>query len=386
MHIPKEIGPYELLDTIGQGAFSIVKIVRHTEINQYFACKIVPRARINDRLSRARFEMEIRVNQQIHHPGIVELLDLFEDNNNFYLILEFCSNGELFSYITEREKLSESDSKPIIRQLLEVIKYYQSMNVSHRDLKPENLLIGQDGKIKIADFGMATFMNRDGTVQESCGSPCYTSPECLSYTKYDGKATDMWSLGVIMYAMLTGKIPWTATDKQTMFEQIRHGDFEIPMTLSRECVNLLSGLMRVSPRQRMTVDEALASPWLAGVPVQYNKSNTMYGAISLKMIDNFLNREVKLGNFTELDKRVNLTLNLSFTTTKRILRLKQKKPRRVNLRLNGNLIQGQCNSEIILTQHKRQKPIRKQQSLIDMSKRALIRSSNLYRTENATRI
>lgn len=369
VHVPQQIGPYELLDTIGHGSFSIVKIARHTEINQYFACKVVPRRRISDRLSRQRFEMEIRVNQQIHHPGIVELLDLFEDNTNFYLILEFCANGELFSYITERGKLTEDAAKPIIRQLLEVIKYYQSMNVSHRDLKPENLLIGQDGKIKIADFGLATFMNSDGTVNESCGSPCYASPECLSGSRYDGRATDMWSLGVIMFAMLTGNIPWSSTTQRALFEQIRHGDFEIPKTLSPECISMISGLMCVNSRERMTVDMAMSHPWIAKVPAQYDKTNTFYGAISLRMIDNFLNREVKIGNLNGFDKKLSLSLNSSLTTIVRILAIPIH--RTIHVRSERLCNHSHCNSEVILTHRKSSKRLKRHQSTSNMPKYTL---------------
>lgn len=154
---PKKIGKYNFQGTIGEGAFSVVKLVQHCESREYFACKVVPKSRIQTSHLHARFEAEIRINQQLHHPGIVEMYDLLHDELNYYIIMEFCPNGELFQYIIDKQHLSESEAQPIFRQILETLEYIHSMGISHRDMKPENLLIDKVGHIKISDFGLSRF-------------------------------------------------------------------------------------------------------------------------------------------------------------------------------------------------------------------------------------
>ena len=130
---PKRIGPYIFRGTVGEGAFSIVKLVLNQINHNFYACKIVPKKRINTDELRNRFEIEIHVNQQLHHPGSIELYDLLKDENNYYVIMEFCPNGELFQYIIDRTRLSENEAKPFVRQILETLQYIHSMNISHRD-------------------------------------------------------------------------------------------------------------------------------------------------------------------------------------------------------------------------------------------------------------
>ena len=215
--IPNKIGAYRMRAVVGDGAFSVVKLVYNEETQTYYACKIVPRSRINTKALQDRFELEIRINQQLHHPGIVKLFDLLSDENNFYVIMEFCQSGELFQYIVDRGPLSEQDARPFVRQILECLEYIHRQNVTHRDLKPENLLLDQLGRVKLSDFGLSRFLGKDGLVETPCGSPCYASPECISGAPYDGKTTDVWSVGVILYAMLTGQLPWTKRNQAQLF-------------------------------------------------------------------------------------------------------------------------------------------------------------------------
>ena len=221
---PKKIGPYILRGTVGDGAFSVVKLVCHEQTHQYYACKIVPRSRIATESLQARFEAEIRINQQLHHPGIVHLFDMLKDENNYYIIMEFCPNGELFQYIVDRNHLSEEEAKPFVRQILETLDYIHKQGISHRDMKPENLLMDQTGRVKFSDFGLSRFIPSNGLVDTPCGSPCYASPECISGRPYNGKTTDVWSFGVILYAMLTGQLPWTKRNQQQLFAQIKRGE------------------------------------------------------------------------------------------------------------------------------------------------------------------
>lgn len=300
---PEEIGPYHLQSLIGEGAFSVVCLCQNEKTGQYYACKIVPRKRLNTRHLTVRFEIEIRINQQLHHPGIVRMVDLKCDDNNYYVFMEFCPNGDLFQYIIDKKRLKEDEAKPIFRQILETLQYIHEMGISHRDLKPENILIDEFGKIKISDFGLSKFYDHNCLVDTPCGSPCYASPECVSGRSYNGITTDIWSCGVILYAMMTGQLPWTKRNQTQLFQQIKKGEYSIPSYLSPECRNMIKMLMTVDLKERYTIEQALNDPWLKEIPQQMD-SNDQKGYVSIKQVDKYFGREISC---LDLD---DLTLNI----------------------------------------------------------------------------
>lgn len=322
---PKKIGKYNFAGTIGEGAFSVVKLVQHTDTREYFACKVVPKSRIQTTHLHARFEAEIRINQQLHHPGIVEMYDLLSDELNYYIVMEFCPNGELFQYIIDKQHLSESEAQPIFRQILETLEYIHSMGISHRDMKPENLLIDKVGHIKISDFGLSRFLDSNGLVDTPCGSPCYASPECISGKSYDGITTDVWSSGVILYAMLTGQLPWTKRNQTQLFQQIKKGEFTIPSFLSPECTDFLQKLMTVDCKKRITIPQAYEHPWLREtLPILPNMPYPS-SRVSLRMVDVFFGYLVSMIDLprTVLDRNAS-SKSLNFKKALRLLKFEQK--------------------------------------------------------------
>ena len=284
---------YELRGIIGEGSSSIVRLAYRPDTGEYFACKIIQRSCLQINNLETRFEHEIRIIQQLHHPNIVQLIDIFKDENNYYVILEFCQNGELFQYIIQHQHLEEKIAVVFIRQILEALKYIHSMGICHRDLKPENLLLDQYARIKISDFGLSRFYGQNGLVYTPCGSPCYASPECISGKPYSGITSDIWSVGVISYAMLTGHLPWTKRNQKQLFEQIRHGEFQIPGYFSDLCRNFIQGMMAVNSSVRLTIDAAQQHPWIADSsipPIVYDFSIHSYP--SLEKLDSFFEREI----------------------------------------------------------------------------------------------
>jgi 5'-AMP-activated protein kinase catalytic alpha subunit len=316
---PAQIGPYKLRGTVGDGAFSVVKLVKHVETNQYFACKIVPKARLNTAHLVERFEIEIRIAQQMHHPGVVQLHDLLKDENNYYVIMEFCPNGELFQFIVDRNRLSEFEAKPILRQMLEGLEYIHSKGVSHRDLKPENLLIDSMGRIKISDFGLSRFIDKNGLVKTPCGSPCYASPECISGRAYNGKTTDVWSLGVILYAMLTGQLPWTKRNQAQLFKQIKTGDYTIPEELSADATSIIMGMMTVDPEKRLTISQCLEHPFLANINEQYQVPFSINHHINIRKVDIFFDNEVSMPEFDNIECDDTSSPNFTLTKTSKMI-------------------------------------------------------------------
>lgn len=297
-----KIGPYTIHATVGEGAFSVVRLAQLN--NDYFACKIVPRSKLDSDSLLERFKIEIHIFQEMRHPGIVQLVDLYSDKNYYYVFMEYCPNGELFQYIVDRGRLSEEDAKPIIREMLDTIRYVHSMGVTHRDLKPENLLIDSEGHVKLSDFGLSRFLGKNHLVETPCGSPCYASPECLSGKPYDGISTDIWSLGVIIYAMLTGQLPWTKRNQTQLFAQIKRGEYTIPDFLSTEAQTFISGLMTVNIKERMTIEQAINHPFLAGVELSTPATLPLSHYVSLRAVDRFFgNTTVTM--ITEIEESVN---------------------------------------------------------------------------------
>lgn len=290
--IPRAVGKYELKGTVGEGAFSVVKLSYDREANEYYACKIIEKERLRANGLEARFESEIRIHQQLHHDGIVQLVDVLRDAYFFYVFLEFCPGGELFQHIVDSKRLSEAQARPIMKQILQAVAYIHSLNVAHRDLKPENLLLDHLGHTKISDFGLAKFLGRGGLARTPCGSPCYASPECISGAPYDGRASDCWSVGVIFYALVTGQLPWTKRKQAQLFEQISRGDYTIPSYVSGECADLIAGLMCVDCGARLTAEQALEHPFLqfAVIPLEdIRMQECPY--VGLRKIDRFFDRE-----------------------------------------------------------------------------------------------
>jgi serine/threonine protein kinase len=295
---PSEIGPYLLHEVIGEGAFAVVRLATRAGQSGGLACKIVPRLRLQTSNLDARFELEIRVIQQLHHPGVVQLVDLLSDDRNYYVMLELCEGGELFQHVVSRGHLSEADARPFVRQILEALAFVHARGVCHRDLKPENLLLDLSRRVKISDFGLSRFVRADGLVDTPCGSPCYVSPECISGKPYDGCKSDLWSVGVIAYALLTGQLPWTKRNQQQLFEQIRKADFVLPAYLSDPCRAVIQGFMTVDCSRRLTIESALRHPWLAGdAPAPPRPDACAH--VSLKRIDLEFGREVSTSSLDE---------------------------------------------------------------------------------------
>ena len=286
---PDKIGDYTFKGVIGEGAFSVVKLVYNEKTSQYFACKIISKDKLSTDKRMLRFENEIRIQQQLNNPGIVKIFDLMKDANNYYIILEFCSGGELFQLIVDKGKLTEEEAKPILDQILKALHYIHSMGIVHRDIKPENILIDQAGRVKLSDFGLSKILSKKtNLVKTPCGSPCYASPETLSGLPYNGLISDMWSTGVLMYACVVGQLPWTKRNQNELFKQIKTADYVVPEFLSEDCVDLIKKLMTTDTTKRLTAEEALAHPWFDSLAnTQYISLPVSAPDLSLKHVDAF---------------------------------------------------------------------------------------------------
>ncbi|KAI8144591.1 kinase-like domain-containing protein [Fennellomyces sp. T-0311] len=261
----REIGDYWLGRTIGRGASGRVKIGIHRHTGEQVAIKVISRSQLATSSTMARcVQRELAVLQLLHHPHLVDLRQVLQDSANVYFVMEYMEGGELFQVLSNRGKLPEDEARQLFRQLTTALAWCHAHHICHRDLKPENILLDKDQKhIKIADFGMAAIQSPDTLLQTSCGSPHYASPEIVRGKHYYGPATDVWSCGVILYAMLTGHLPFDDDSVSRLLAKIKTGRYiPLPSTVSREARDLIKSMLVVDPCKRISLDAVLAHPWL----------------------------------------------------------------------------------------------------------------------------
>jgi serine/threonine protein kinase len=259
---PKEVKDYLITAELGHGSFSTVCKAFHRPSRRNYAIKILPISNLLEPQNTERLQREVNSMAHLRHENLVSLHDFFWDETNFYLVLDLCSGGALFDYIINHDKLSEPLSALIFRQVAEGIRYCHSMGVAHRDLKPENVLIDRFPHVKVSDFGLCGFVHPDAMMTTFCGSPLYCAPECLAKQKYSGPASDVWSLGVLLYSMVTGDRPWTSSNFAQLVNEIMMARYTLPDWLSENCRDLIGKMMRAMPEQRITIEEVLAHPWM----------------------------------------------------------------------------------------------------------------------------
>jgi serine/threonine protein kinase len=271
--IPPRIGKYLLGRTLGRGSFALVMHGEHSETHIEYAIKLIPRTNIMSDEALLRFEREVRVILKMKHPGVIKVYDFLNDADFLYLIMELVTGNTLLSSMLMPGSLTEDVVKPIFKQLLVTVAYIHEQGIAHRDLKLENVLVNARGQIKIVDFGFSRCAQSPGELfATSCGSPAYAAPEVIEQRRYEGSRADMWSLGVMLYGMVTGTLPWRGNNQQMIYEQISHADYEIPATVSVMCKSLIQSLMVVDPAVRYTAPEAVGHPWLEGVEAVWEET------------------------------------------------------------------------------------------------------------------
>jgi len=240
-----------------------------------FAVKVFKKKQ-GSQASTQDLQQEIAVLMSVGHPNILCLKFPYDEPDGVYLVLELAPEGELFNYILQRQKIPEHDTRKIIIQLLNGLKYLHERNIVHRDIKPENILLADKNlHVKLGDFGLAKIVGEDSFTTSLCGTPSYVAPEILRPSKnrrYD-RAVDVWSLGVVMYICLCGFPPFSdeLVSKEfpyTLSEQIKKGLFDFPSpywdSISDEALDLIDSMMQVDSRRRITVQDALKHPWIKG--------------------------------------------------------------------------------------------------------------------------
>ncbi|KAJ3111470.1 MAP/microtubule affinity-regulating kinase 3 [Phlyctochytrium bullatum] len=253
---------YIIEKQLGEGSYGKVKLAIDTEMNRKVALKIIHKTTIKKPEHITRIKREVRIMRLLNHPSIVKLFDVAETDKDIVLAMEFVEGGELFDFIVAQNRLNDKTARRIFRQIVSAVDYCHQSSIIHRDLKPENLLMDLHRNIKIIDFGFVNLFDPEDTLKTFCGSPFYASPEMILGRQYVGPEVDIWSMGVILYALLTGQLPFRDVNTKDLYKKITTSTFEIPSYVPEDASMLIRRMLCVDPAARATLEQIRLHPWV----------------------------------------------------------------------------------------------------------------------------
>uniref|UniRef100_A0A5K4F157 non-specific serine/threonine protein kinase n=1 Tax=Schistosoma mansoni TaxID=6183 RepID=A0A5K4F157_SCHMA len=284
---PKALqGLYLFCEPLAEGSFGVLYVALHAVTRQKVAIKILDKRKLGSDAYRVKGEIEAL--KQLNHKYIYKLYQVVETQTHYYLVLEYLPGGELFDYILQKEHLSEVEARVIFRQIVSAIGYIHSRGFAHRDLKPENILLDNDQNVRIIDFGLCAKGHNLSMLNTFCGSFAYVAPEVLANKEYSGSAADIWSLGVILYALLCGRLPFDPTKPEELPQIIGKGLFAVPDGLSKTSKQLLNQMICVDPKKRIKMDELRRHAWVVegfmGHPVDLDEEKIPLSPLNMQIV------------------------------------------------------------------------------------------------------
>lgn len=266
--VPSSPTGFKLESHLGSGTFGSVWLAQHIASGERVAIKVIPKSSLRDNEAKTRFVREVSLHKMPNHPYIVPLYACTENLLNYYLIMEYVEHGTLKAEITKAGAFEEVHARRVFSQICEAVRFLHcDLGVAHRDLKAENILIDNTGTIRVIDFGLSHECNAESLLQTKCGSPRYVAPEIYSGGSAYTRAVDLWSLGILLFYIVTGYFPFDGDSRAILGERVMHKEVKFPEYLSRQLCDLISGLLRKDPRTRMTIEQVVMHPWVAaGAP------------------------------------------------------------------------------------------------------------------------
>ena len=251
---------------IGKGGFGEVWKVNHKKSNDLFVIKVLDKKRLKSQKLIEQLNLEIKIMYKVHHPHIMQLINHFEDDNNFFMIMPYASRGQLYTLLKKNVKLEQKMTAQFIRETISAVKYLHEHNIIHRDIKPENILLDQNYRVKLSDFGWSNFCNPDEKRKTFCGTPEYLSPEMVMKLPHDYRV-DIWSLGVLLFECLAGYPPFTGQNEIELFRNIKQLKIKWPIDFPPLAKNLVSKILKINPEEILSLDEILKHSWFHHNPM-----------------------------------------------------------------------------------------------------------------------
>ncbi|OCT83404.1 NUAK family SNF1-like kinase 1 [Xenopus laevis] len=250
---------YELLETLGRGTYGKVKRATEKATGKMVAVKSIQKDTIKDELDKVHLQREIEITALLEHEHIIQVFEVFESRDKIIIVMEYASNGELYDFINNKNQISENDARRFFRQIVSAVHYCHKKGIVHRDIKLENILLDENLNVKLADFGLSNHFQKNQVLETYCGSPLYASPEIVKGLPYQGPEVDCWALGVLLYALVYGVMPFENNNYKSLAEQISHGQYREPPHLSG-AFGLVDWMLTVNTTSRATIED-IANHW-----------------------------------------------------------------------------------------------------------------------------
>ncbi|NWW99075.1 SIK3 kinase, partial [Caloenas nicobarica] len=258
---PARIGYYEIERTIGKGNFAVVKLATHLVTRAKVAIKIIDKTQLDEENLKKIFR-EVQIMKMLCHPHIIRLYQVMETERMIYLVTEYASGGEIFDHLVAHGRMAEKEARRKFKQIVAAVNFCHCRNIVHRDLKAENLLLDANLNIKIADFGFSNIFTPGQLLKTWCGSPPYAAPELFEGKEYDGPKVDIWSLGVVLYVLVCGALPFDGSTLQNLRARVLSGKFRIPFFMSTECEHLIRHMLVLDPSKRLSMEQICKHKWM----------------------------------------------------------------------------------------------------------------------------
>ncbi|XP_027434550.1 serine/threonine-protein kinase SIK3 isoform X6 [Zalophus californianus] len=281
--VPARIGYYEIDRTIGKGNFAVVKRATHLVTKAKGPCsssivllgllgfmvfsgvqvaiKIIDKTQLDEENLKKIFR-EVQIMKMLCHPHIIRLYQVMETERMIYLVTEYASGGEIFDHLVAHGRMAEKEARRKFKQIVAAVYFCHCRNIVHRDLKAENLLLDANLNIKIADFGFSNLFTPGQLLKTWCGSPPYAAPELFEGKEYDGPKVDIWSLGVVLYVLVCGALPFDGSTLQNLRARVLSGKFRIPFFMSTECEHLIRHMLVLDPNKRLSMEQICKHKWM----------------------------------------------------------------------------------------------------------------------------
>ena len=290
---------------LGKGAFGKVNLSLHILTGRLVAIKSINKEKITTERQKQKIKLETTIMKRLSKcNNIVKIFETYETKKHICIVMEYICAGDLLSYIKKRSKLQEPVAKFIFKQIILALKFIHENKIVHRDIKLDNILIDLDNNIKICDFGVSKIVNKGDVMLEQCGTPAYIAPEILLNKGYEGFGVDVWSAGVVLYAMLSGTVPFKGSNIKELHNLIISGHYPIIKDISNNAAHLIKNILEIDPKKRITTENILCHPWLIDVDLNFWKTqnlftNAEYVLLAKSNVDyrNIANKEDMIENF-----------------------------------------------------------------------------------------
>ena len=266
---PTTIDYYKFVKLVGKGAFGKVTLGVHKLTGKKVAIKTIEKSYMKDDFSRKKVLQEVYILKKIQHSNVIRLLEVFESSKHLLIVMEYSDGGDLLKYVKTNGRLNEERARIYFKNIAIGLAHCHCRSVLHRDIKLDNILLDSHGGVKICDFGVSKILKKDQMVKEQCGTPAYIAPEVIGNLGYVGYSVDVWSLGVLLYAMLCGTVPFKAPNMKDLHKVINRGEFSFPCNVSQEAEDLVRSMLMQSPDDRLCIPEILNHPWVKASDAEY---------------------------------------------------------------------------------------------------------------------